>query len=223
MVKSSDKNKNKTSLERSTSKSTSNPNKTISADIPKENQQSKFATKIMSDKTDLNLPKTQTPFSIENEIAKIKISIPLTKLVCQYVYRSQVFKALNIGENTHTVNLNDYKSNLMFGPEVEGKFQEGGVPPFYVSLNIHDKILHNAMLDLGASHNIMPKVFMEKLGLEITRPYKDMYSFDSSRVKCLGLIKYLCVTLAQIPAKSLVMDIVVADIPPKYDMILSWS
>ena len=61
---------------------------------------------------------------------------------------------------------------------------------------------------------ITPKAVMESLGLEITRPYKDLYSFDSSRVKCLGLIKDLCVNLAQIPAKCLVMDIVVADVPP---------
>ena len=79
------------------------------------------------------------------------------------------------------------------------------------------------MLDSGASHNFMPKVIMERLGLEVTRPYKDLYSFDSSRVRCPGLIKDLCVNLAQIPAKSLVMDIVVADIPLKYGMILSRS
>ena len=64
---------------------------------------------------------------------------------------------------------------------------------------------------------------MEILGLEVTIPYKDLYSFDSSRVRCLGLIKDLCVNLAQILAKSLVMDIVVADIPPKYGMLLSRS
>ena len=79
------------------------------------------------------------------------------------------------------------------------------------------------MLDSGASHNLMPKVVMESLGLEITKPYKYLYSFDSSRVKCLGLIKDLCVNLTQILAKSLVMDIVVADIPPKYGMLLSRS
>ena len=112
---------------------------------------------------------------------------------------------------------------LLFGPEVEGKFQEGAIPPFYVSLNIHEKILHNAMLDSGASHNLMPKVVMEKLCLEITKPYKDLYSFDSSRFKFLGLIKDLCVNLTQIPAKILVMDIVVADIPPKHGMLLSRS
>ena len=62
---------------------------------------------------------------------------------------------------------------------------------------------------------------MERLGLEITRPYKDLYSFDSSRVKCLGLIKDLCVSLTQIPAKCMVMDVVVADVPPKYGMLFS--
>ena len=120
------------------------------------------------------------------------------------VYRSQVLKALNIGEITDTVNLNDDKPKKIFGPEVDGKSQEGGFPPFYVSLNVHEKIFHNSMLDFGASHNLMPKAVMEKLSLEITRPYKDLYSFDSSKVRCLGLIKYICVTLAQILAKSLV-------------------
>lgn len=119
--------------------------------------------------------------------------------------------------------MSDDQPRLLFGPEVEGKPQEGGVPPVYVSLNIHDKILHNVMLDSGKSHNLMPKAVMEKLGLYITRKYKYLYSFDSRKVRCLGLIKNLCVTLARIPAKSLVMHIVVADIAPKYGMFLSCS
>jgi ribonuclease HI len=94
-------------------------------------------------------------------------------------------------------------------------------PPFYISLNVHDKILHNCLIDLGSSHNVMPKVVMKELGLEITKPYQDLYSFDSKKVKCLGLIKYLVVSLAHLPIKSIVMDIVVADIPPKFGMPLS--
>jgi hypothetical protein len=94
---------------------------------------------------------------------------------------------------------------------------------FYISLNMHDLILHNAMLDSGASHNLMPKAVMEKLGLEVTRPYNDLHSFDSSKVRCIGLIKDLCITLVHIPAKSMVMDVVVANIPPKYGMLLSRS
>jgi len=71
----------------------------------------------------------------------------------------------------------------------------------------------------------MPKVVMEELGLEITKPYQDLYTFDSSRVKCLGVIKDLVVNLTQFPMKRIMMDIVVADIKPKFGMILSilWS
>ena len=64
---------------------------------------------------------------------------------------------------------------------------------------------------------------MEGLGLDITRPYKDLFSFDSKQVKCLGLIKDLVVSLHQIPEKNLIMDVVVADVPPKFGMLLSRS
>jgi len=79
------------------------------------------------------------------------------------------------------------------------------------------------MFDSGASHNLMPKSVMEKLNLDITTPYKDLFSFDSSQVKCLGLIKYLCVSLVQYPNKIVMMDVVVADIRPNYGMLLSIS
>jgi len=61
---------------------------------------------------------------------------------------------------------------------------------------------------------------MEELGLEITKAYHDLFSFDSKKVKCLGVIKDLVVSLSQIPTKSLVMDIVVVDIPPRFGMLL---
>ena len=82
-------------------------------------------------------------------------------------------------------------------------------------------ILHNAMLYLGASHNLMPKSVMENLGLHITMTCKYLFSFDSRKVKCLALIKDRVVNLTQVPVRSIVMDIVVADIPPRFDMFLS--
>jgi ribonuclease HI len=96
-------------------------------------------------------------------------------------------------------------------------------PPFYTSFNIHDKVLHNFLMDSGASHNLMPKTFMEDLGLEVTRSYHDLYSFDSKKFQCLGVIKDLVVTLFQLPMKSVVMDIVVDDVPPNFGMLLSRS
>lgn len=67
----------------------------------------------------------------------------------------------------------------------------------------------------------MPKEIMEKLRLSITLEYHDLYSVDSHRFKCLGFNKDLVVILAQVPVKSLVMDIVVSDVPPNYGMLLS--
>ena len=111
----------------------------------------------------------------------------------------------------------------MFGPWAETSFKSENAPPVYISLRIHDMFLHHAMFDLGASHNLMPKIIMECLGLDNTRCYKDLYSFDSREVKCLGLIKDLVVSLHQILEKNLVMDVVVADVPPKFGMLLSRS
>ena len=56
-------------------------------------------------------------------------------------------------------------------------------------------MIHNCLLDYGASHNLMPKYVMEALGLSITKPYHDLYAFDSIVVKRLGVIKGLVVNL----------------------------
>ena len=121
----------------------------------------------------------EKPFNLEAEISKLKISIPLSELAKHDVYRQQIQRSLQMPENRDDVNVLDDTPELLFGPEVDGKSVHGAVLPFYVSLHIHDKVLHNAMFDSGASHNLMPKAVMEKLNLDVTRPYKDLFSFDS--------------------------------------------
>jgi hypothetical protein len=78
-------------------------------------------------------------------------------------------------------------------------------------------------MDLGASHNLIPNIVMEELGLNITKSYHDLYSFDSRKVKFLGVIKYLALSLFHLPMKSVIMDIMVANVPPKFRMLLSIS
>jgi hypothetical protein len=63
--------------------------------------------------------------------------------------------------STDSVNLQDEKPAVILGPLVEDR--DDSYPPFYTSLNIHDKVLHNCLMDLGASHNLMPKIVMEEL------------------------------------------------------------
>ena len=166
--------------------------------------------------------KFPSSFSFELEVQKLKIFVPLIELVKSEVFRKPIVKALELEitqTSTDSVNLQDDKPAIVLSPMIEPA--DNNSPSLYISLTIHDKILHNCLLDTRASHNLMPKAIMEELGLDITRPYHDLFSFDSRKVKCLGLIKDLAITLTQLPMKSMMMDIVVADVPPKFGMLLS--
>jgi ribonuclease HI len=163
-------------------------------------------------------------FNFEHEIQKIRIPVPLSELVKHEDFKKSLSKLLQSEPSCHStdsVNLQDEKPTVILGPMIEDR--DDSSPPFYTSLNIHDKVLHNCLMDSGASHNLMPKTVMDELGLEITKTYHDLYSFDSRKVQCLGVIKDLVVTLFQLPMKSVVMDIMVADVPPKFGMLLSRS
>jgi len=126
--------------------------------------------------------KTPSSFDFESEMAKIKISVSFNELIRNNEYRNQIIKILKMGHISDTLNMQDDHPNILFGPRVEEGGENEEVPPFYVSLKIHDMILHNAMLDSEASHNLMPKVIMDQLGLKVTRPYKDLFSFNSIKV-----------------------------------------
>ena len=120
------------------------------------------------------------------------------------------------------LEVDDDALTIVFGSKIEN-VDDDEAPCFYPGLNVHDMIVHNARIDSGASHNLIPKGVVEILGLEVTRLYKDLYSFDFKKVKCLGLIKDMVVTLTKIPSNTKVMDVVVANIPPKFGVLLSRS
>jgi ribonuclease HI len=150
--------------------------------------------------------------------------MPLVELTRNPIYKKQIAKAINFSEaacQDDVINSQDEKPTIMFGPHIENS--KDLVAMFYITLTMHNHLLHNCMLDSGTSHNLISKIIMENLGLEITKPYQDLYSFDSRKVKCLGMIKDLVVNLAQVPVKITLMDVVVADVPTKYGMLLSRS
>ena len=79
------------------------------------------------------------------------------ELLKQPAYQSQVTSLLLPPEAPiipDNLNLQEERPMVFFGPHVEEI--DPSTPPFYVSLVIHDLLLHNCMLDSGASHNLMP-------------------------------------------------------------------
>jgi hypothetical protein len=142
----------------------------------------KQATNITKEKKTLNLPsrandpisevreipKPPSSFSFEHEIQKIRIPIPFLELVKNEDFKSSLSKLLLSKPpqlTTDLVNLQYEKPLVILGPMVEDR--DDSSPPFYTSLNIHDKVLHNCLMDSGASHNLMPKTIMKELGLKV--------------------------------------------------------
>jgi len=137
-------------------------------------------------------------------------------------YHKQIEKVMQGKGSTSppdTLNVKNEFPTIFVGPHINEK--EEFVVPFYETLNIHDNMLHECMSSSSASHNLMPKVVMEKLGLEITKTYHDLYYFDARKVKCYGMIKDMVVTLDQLPIKIIMMDVVVDYVPYNYGMIFS--
>jgi hypothetical protein len=68
----------------------------------------------------------------------------------------------------------------------------GKILPFYISIENHDVALHNCLVDIGTTNNIMPLVVMEELGMSCTNYYETgetIYAIDSRKVSYYGEIK----------------------------------
>jgi hypothetical protein len=95
--------------------------------------------------------KHTSPFSFEHEVQKIRIPVPLSDLVKHEDFRRSLSKLLMLEPTIHpivSVNLQDENLVVMLGPLVEDI--DDSSHPFYTSLNIHDKVLHNFLMDSGS-------------------------------------------------------------------------
>lgn len=95
--------------------------------------------------------------------------------------------------------------------------------PFYISLYIAGCKLRNCIIDSGASDNVMPSKVSHALGLSFNKPIGKVFLMESKQVLLVGQIKDAQVSLAAQPQKKLKLNILVADIPTSYGMLLSHS
>jgi hypothetical protein len=96
-------------------------------------------------------------FSLENELAKINIFVPLKDLIRFPIYKEAIARFLDKGE----INLADECPQIFLGISKANS----NPTPFYCPLMINGLILRNCMLDSGASNNIMTLEVTHELGL----------------------------------------------------------
>ena len=56
------------------------------------------------------------PFNLQAEISKVKIAVPFTEIIRISKYKGQLSHMLKSKETSDTLNLQDDKPKIMFGP-----------------------------------------------------------------------------------------------------------
>ena len=110
--------------------------------------------------------------------------MPFTELMKNPSYKYYVLKMIGSTNNqplSDTMNLQEENPKIFIRSALAEKTENeaGASLPFYITLTVHEQMIHNCLLDSRASHNLMPKAIMEALGLSITKPYHDLYAFHS--------------------------------------------
>lgn len=102
----------------------------------------------------------------------------------------------------------------------------GKVPPFFISLETEGLIIHNCMVESGATYNIMPLSFTKTMDLDCTKYYEaseSIFAIDLRKVLMYEETKdfYAWISLAS-HVKN-VFTIIVFDLPPTYGLVLCWE
>jgi hypothetical protein len=160
---------------------------------------------------DMLLPKTSKTekvdlnFDFQGALSKMHVTIPLKEFI----------KVPSIKERFD--NFFQRLDGLMDPPIMlqadHFRVQYGENPPFFMTLIMNNKSLNNYMLDIGAGANIMPFKVMQRLGLKVTRPYRNECGFESKSIPTHGVVENVEICLKEYPEKVIHIDIVIVDVP----------
>ncbi|KAH9291178.1 hypothetical protein KI387_043631, partial [Taxus chinensis] len=186
------------------------------------------------------LPKF-VPYDIAQVLSQIKIPVPIVELLRIPEHKKRAFEYLGFKEEEIIQGRDVNKVEIpltvteLEKPQVLEELGEPpevylgtslvksqlNVDPFFTTLVIKDKLLHNCMFDSGASCNVMPLEVMNELGIKVITTYGKCIAMDSREVPVVGCVKDLVVQLASYPGENLKLDVVIVDCPAKWGMLLS--
>jgi len=111
---------------------------------------------------------TQMKYNVVEDLSKLRITPPFTKVVNIPQQRENILRLLyDLSGKMEDVVISPKQSHNTSTVKLRGK-----IPPFCISIENHDVALHNYLVDIGATNNIMPLVVMEALGMNCTKYYE---------------------------------------------------
>jgi hypothetical protein len=110
----------------------------------------------------------QIKYNIVEDLSKLRITLPFTKVVKIPQQRENILRLLDdpFGR-MEAIVISPKQIQNTTKIKLRGK-----VPPFYISIENHDVALHNFLVYTDATNNIIPLVVMEALGMSCTKYYE---------------------------------------------------
>jgi hypothetical protein len=107
----------------------------------------------------------------------------------------------------------------------EDKKGKNFVPLFLLTFKVFNRNLHNYLVNLGSSSNVIPLSICKKPNTIPLKSDKHVIQLDRTQVKVMGELKYVMMRIETHPKFVKVIDIIVVDIPKSYGLLLSrdWS
>ena len=89
--------------------------------------------------------KVVSTFNLQTCLSKVKISIPFNELLRNREYRDKIIDMVRSrGQfQPDILEVDDDAPTIVFGSKIEN-VDDDEAPPFYLSINVHDMIVHNA-------------------------------------------------------------------------------
>jgi hypothetical protein len=151
--------------------------------------------------------------NVIDDLSKLRITFPFMEVVKIPHQRENLLRILDNSDTRMEVAVINSKQQQRYSSAKP----RGKVPPFYITIENHDVVLHNCFIDNGATNNIKPFSVMQALGMECTRNYQTgelIYAIDSRKVPAYGEIKYLYALIISSPHITTVFIVIVVDLPP---------
>jgi hypothetical protein len=76
------------------------------------------------------IERSAPPFNLQAEISKVKITVPFNQIIRIPKYRGKLSHMIKSEETSDTLNLQDDKPKIMFGPYAQASLRSKDVPPF---------------------------------------------------------------------------------------------
>lgn len=102
-----------------------------------------------------------------------------------------------------------------------GRRYKSYTPPFLLTFKVFNKNLHNSLVDFGASSNIFPRTICNMLNVQPQKSAVQIVELDRSQVEVFGELNQVTIRISSNPKFCQIIDILAADIPKFYGLILS--